>query len=183
VIALPVVLAPVTIGLIWKLLFHGDYGPAAHLLHGLGLFSESSILGTPTSAFWAVVLVEIWHWTPFFVVVLLAGLESIPPVTYEAARADGASEVLIFRLITLPLLRPVILVALIFRFLDSFKEFDKVFVLTHGGPSSATEFLSVYCWIVSFEHGEIGYGSAITGIAFLMLLATCGIVIWRYRES
>lgn len=183
VIALPALLAPVTVGLVWRLLLHGDYGPIAYLIQSAGWLQTGSILGDPKSAFWALVSIDVWQWTPFVAIVLLTGLQTIPLVPYEAAMIDGASEWQIFRDITLPLLRPAIIVVLLFRFVDAFKEFDKIFVLTHGGPASATELISIYAWVVSFEHGELGYGSAVTLILFVGIAIVCNIVLLMSRRE
>lgn len=182
-IALPALLAPVTVGLIWRLMLHGDYGPVAYVLQSTGWLQNGSILGDPTSAFWAVVAMDIWQWTPFVAVVLLTGLEGIPRLPYEAAMIDGASTWQIFRDITLPLLRPAIIVVLLFRFVDAFKEFDKIYVLTHGGPASSTEVISIYAWIVSFEHGDLGYGSAITLVLFVFVAIVCNAVLRISRKE
>ncbi len=182
-IALPALLAPVTVGLVWRLLLHGDYGPVAFVLQSAGWLQSGSILGDPTSAFWAAVGVDIWQWTPFVAVVLLTGLQTIPKSPSEAAMIDGATRWQIFRDITLPLLRPAIVVVLLFRFVDAFKEFDKIYVLTHGGPASGTEVISIYAWIVSFEHGDLGYGSAITLILFVFVAIVCNAVLLISRRE
>jgi multiple sugar transport system permease protein len=180
-IALPVVIAPVTVGLAWRLLLHGDYGPVAWLLLKSGLFKGGSILGETSSAFWAVVVVDIWQWTPFFTIVLLAALKAIPRQPYESAMIDGAGRRDLFLTITLPLIWPTVMIALLFRVIDSFKEFDKIFVLTQGGPASSTELLSIFVWIVSFEHGDLGYGSAVSLLMFLAVEFGCLLLIWRRR--
>jgi multiple sugar transport system permease protein len=181
-IALPALLAPVTVGLVWRLMLHGDYGPVAYLLQSAGLY-EGSILGDPRLAFWSVVVVDVWQWTPFVAVVLLTGLQTIPRYLYESAMIDGASDWQVFRDITMPLLRPTVVVVLLFRFVDAFKEFDKIFVLTRGGPASSTEAISVYAWLVSFDHGELGYGSAITLILFVVVAISCSAVLFTARRE
>jgi multiple sugar transport system permease protein len=181
-IALPALLAPVTVGLMWRLLLHGDYGPVAYLIQSAGM-GAGSILGDPRLAFWAVVVVDVWQWTPFVAIVLLTGLQVIPRLPYESAMIDGATDWQIFRSITMPLLRPAIVVVLLFRFVDAFKEFDKIFVLTRGGPASSTEVMSVYAWVVSFDHGELGYGSAVTLILFVAVAVVCNVVLLASRKE
>jgi multiple sugar transport system permease protein len=172
-LCVPLVLAPVTVGMIWRLLLHGDYGPIGYFLSGALSAQRPSILGSPGSAFWALVGVDIWQWTPFFTIALLAALHNIPATPLAAARIDGASPVRIFFTITLPLLRPALSIALFLRLMDSFKEFDKIFVMTRGGPASATELSSVFAWIVTFGHGDLAYGSAVTLLLYLLIYLVC----------
>lgn len=183
VLAVPMLLAPVTVGMIWRLLLHGDYGPLGYYLSRLPVANITSILGTPSTAFVALALIDIWQWTPFFAVVLLAALHSLPQEPLLAAAVDGASQSRVFWTIIVPMLRPAITVALLIRAMDSFKEFDKIFVLTRGGPASATELVSVYTWIVSFDHGELGYGSAITVLIYLLIYAGSFGLFWTARKE
>jgi multiple sugar transport system permease protein len=182
-LAIPMLLAPVTVGMIWRLLLHGDYGPIGYYVTRMPALQIDSILGSPTTAFLAVAFVDIWQWTPFFAIVLLAGLHSLPQEPFQAAMVDGASRSRVLWTLTIPLLRPAITVALLIRFMDSFKEFDKIFVLTRGGPASATELVSVYTWIVSFEHGELSYGSAVTILIYLMIYVACVGLFWTARKD
>jgi multiple sugar transport system permease protein len=177
-LVVPMLLAPVTVGMIWRLLLHGDYGPIGYYLTRLPPLQGSSILGNPILAFFAIAIVDIWQWTPFFTVVILAGLLNLPEAPFRAAAVDGASRSRMFWTITVPLLRPTLTVGLLVRSMDSFKEFDKIFVLTRGGPASSTELTSVYTWIVSFDHGALGYGSAIT-VAIYLLVYAGSIAIFR----
>ena len=183
VLVVPMLLAPITVGMIWRLLLHGDYGLLGYYLGRLSFPGSGSILGTPTTAFAAVVLIDIWQWTPFFVIILLAGLYSMPEAPFQAARVDGASNGRIFRTLTLPLLRPAITVGVLIRAMDSFKEFDKISVLTRGGPASATELVSVYAWIVSFDHGELAYGSALTILVYLLIYFASTGLFWVGRKD
>lgn len=182
-IALPALLAPVTTGVIWRLLLHGDYGLVSYMAQSIGLLEQRSVLSDPNLAFGAIVAIDIVQWTPFFAIVILAGLKALPTLPYEAARVDGASNRFIFRTVTFPLLRPVIAMSILFRFMDCAKEFDKVFVLTRGGPASATELLSIYSYLVCFEHGQLGYGSAITLLFFVIVLFGCNIVLRSIRAE
>ena len=176
-------LAPVTVGMIWRLLLHGDYGPIGYYVSRMPALQIESVLGSPATAFMAVVFVDISQWTPFFAIVLLAGLHSLPQEPFQAAMVDGASRLRVFWTLTIPLLRPAITVALLIRLMDSFKEFDKIFVLTRGGPASATELVSVYTWIVSFEHGELSYGCAVTVLIYVMIyIASIGL-FWTARKD
>jgi multiple sugar transport system permease protein len=183
IISLPLLLAPVTVGMIWRLLLHGDYGPIGYFLTHAPSMGVQSILGMPNTAFAALVAVDIWQWTPLFTIVLFSALRGLPEAPFLAAQVDGARPRTILRTITLPLLRPAIVVVLLIRFMDSFKEFDKIFVLTRGGPASATELLSVYAWIVSFEHGDLGYGSSVTVLIYLVIYLTCVALFTAARKD
>jgi trehalose/maltose transport system permease protein len=121
----------------------------------------------------------VWKTTPFVALVLLAGLQSIPEDVYEAADVDGAARARIFTSITLPLLRPAVLVALLFRSLDAFRVFDAIYVLTEGGPANATETLSIYAYKTLLRSGDFGYGSALSVATFACVLGI-GLVFLRF---
>jgi ABC-type sugar transport system permease subunit len=146
--AVPTVVA----ALIWRFLFEGS---------AFNWFAE------PLAAWVPIVLADAWKMTPFVALLLLAGLQSIDPALYDAARMDGATVWQQFRHITLPLLRPALLVALLFRTLDAFRVFDVVYVMTAGGPGTATEVLSLYTFSTLLQHLRFGYGSALSMIIFL----------------
>jgi ABC-type sugar transport system permease subunit len=146
--AVPTVVA----ALIWRFLFEGS---------AFNWFAE------PLAAWVPIVLADAWKMTPFVALLLLAGLQSIDPVLYDAARMDGASVWQQFRHVTLPLLRPALLVALLFRTLDAFRVFDVVYVMTAGGPGTATEVVSLYTFSTLLQHLRFGYGSALSMIIFL----------------
>jgi multiple sugar transport system permease protein len=148
----------------WAWLFNADYG----LLHRL--LPSVDWLGSPGTALSAAVLVDVWKTTPFVALILLAGLQSIPEDVYEAARVDGAGRARIFTGVTLPLLRPSILLALLFRSLDAFRVFDAIYVLTEGGPANATETLSIYAYKTLMRSGDFGYGSTLSVATFACVL-------------
>lgn len=146
--AVPTVVA----GLIWRFLFEGS---------AVNWFAD------PVAAWVPIVLADAWKMTPFVALLLLAGLQSIDPALYDAARMDGASAWQQFRHVTLPLLRPALQVALLFRTLDAFRVFDVVYVMTGGGPGTATEVVSLYTFSTLLQHLRFGYGSALSMIIFL----------------
>jgi multiple sugar transport system permease protein len=122
-------------------------------------------------------IVDFWHWTSFLFLILLAGVESLPFDLYEAARVDGATEFQVFRYITLPLLRPTIIVAMMLRTIFAFKVFDQIFLLTSGGPGTATEVISLYIYKVFFVQNRLGYGAFLA----LMMALIMGIFVSFYR--
>ncbi|UTW59516.1 sugar ABC transporter permease [Kordiimonas sp. SCSIO 12603] len=182
VVAIPIVLAPVTVGMLWRLLLHGDYGPIGFYLRELGIVN-GTILGDPSFAFVGIVLADIWQWTPLFIIILFTALKSIPERPIRAAKLDGANGIQLFWSIQMPLIKPAVLLAVLIRVMDSFKEFDKAFQMTHGGPASSTELINIYTWIVSFQHGDIGYGSAITVIIYILIYCICLALFKTFRKD
>ncbi|RKH90780.1 sugar ABC transporter permease [Corallococcus sp. AB045] len=157
---------------LWAWMFNPDYGLINRLLGG----AEINWLGAPGYALHAAILVDVWKTTPFVALLVLAGLQGIPEDLYKAARVDGASGWRQFRSITIPLLKPALLLAVLFRSLDAFRVFDAIYVLTEGGPANTTETLSIYAYKTLMRSGDFGYGSTLSVATFLgvVLLA----VVW-----
>lgn len=158
---LPTMVAPVVVGMMWRLLLMPSFGPVTYWLNQLGFFTAQSIFSGEFSAFVALVIIDIWEWTPFVMLILLAGLTALPQDPIEAAHLDGASNWQVFRYIQLPLLRPLIVLAVMFRAIDASKVFDTIYVLTGGGPGSATELISIFAYRTTFVSWKLGYGAAI----------------------
>src|SRR5262249_47212435 len=163
--ALPTVVA----ARLWEWIYNPDFGILNHLLQRAGLLAgPRSWLGDPFWALHAAILADVWKTTPFAALILLAGLAAIPPELERAAQVDGATPAAVFFRVTLPLLRPALAVTLLFRFLDSLRIFDAVYVLTGGGPADTTETLAVYVYKTLFQTLRFGYGSALAGAVFLL---------------
>lgn len=163
--------------LIWSYLYNGSSGIIAHLFTQIGLVgSPAQLLTTSNGAFWGIVIADVWKTTPYMALLLLAGLQVIPNSLYESSSLEGASKFQQFRTITLPLLKPSIFVALLFRTLDAFRVFDLIYVLTGGGPGGSTESISVYAYKVMFAQTRFGYGSAMV----LLMAAAVGIITLLY---
>ncbi len=162
--AVPTIVAART----WELIYNYGYGLANYLIMLFGL-SDAPInwLGRPASAFFALVLADVWKTTPFVAIILLAGLQTIPEEIYEQARVDGTNFLQRFLKLTLPMLRPVIAVALIFRSIDTIRILDLIYVVTDGGPGGSTTSLSLYGYKY-FNEGDFGYGSAVAVVAFVI---------------
>ncbi len=174
---LPIVLAPVVIGLIWRqLLFTPRTGLLDLASIALGLGSHNW-LGDRTMALVSVILVHTWQWTPFAFLVFLASLASIPTDLYEAARIDRASAVKRFLYITLPLLRPAIIIVVILRMVMALSAFDAILALTGGGPGTATQILNLYAYRTSFIELNFGYGSALAVVLLIISLGISGILM------
>jgi multiple sugar transport system permease protein len=181
---IPMMLAPVTVGLMWKLMLQGEFGMLTHYLRAAGLLEpQTALLGDHRLVLWIVMLVDVWEWTPFVTLVILAGLLSLPREPFEAAIMDGARPWQVFRDMTVPLLRPILALVALLRGIDAFKEFDKVFILTGGGPGNATELLSIYTWRINFRNWDLGYGATSAFMVYLVVLILCAVfykaIYWR----
>ena len=166
---IPVFIAPVVVGLIWKFMFNYDLGILNYLLNVIGLESINW-LGTTTTAFWSVVLIDTWQWTPFTTLIIKAGLDSVDPTPQEAAYVDGATRFQIFRYVTFPTIAPFFTVALLFRTLDAFKAFDIIYVVTRGGPGGSTYVLGYNIWKTAFYQNQLGLSAAMSVI--MIIIAT-----------
>jgi len=167
---LPMILPPVVVGVIWRLIYNPNFGVLNGALQLLGVdTTRLTWLADPSVALAALVVVDVWEWTPFVFLILLAGLQAIPEEPYEAARIDGSSAWQSFRHVTLPLLAPAILVALLLRTMDLLRLFDQVFILTQGGPGFATETISLYIYKTAFRFFDFGYAAA---MSLVLLVAT-----------
>jgi multiple sugar transport system permease protein len=156
---------------LWAWMFNPEYGVINRLLPG----SDINWLGAPGYALHAAILVDVWKTTPFVALLVLAGLQGISEDLYKAARVDGASTWRTFRSITLPLLKPALLLALLFRSLDAFRVFDAIYVLTEGGPANTTETLSIYAYKTLMRSGDFGYGSALSVATFLCVVVLAAV--------
>lgn len=169
VFILPILVPGIIIGAIWKLMYSYDFGVLNGILLWLGL-TPQDWLGDPDLALLSVIIVDVWHWTPFCFLLLLAGLESLPDDIFEAARIDGASRWQLLRYITLPLMLPTIAVTFVFRMILAFKVFDEIYLLTGGGPGTSTEVISFTIYRRFFTEDQTGYGAAMS-IAVIAVIA------------
>lgn len=167
----PVMVMPIVSALIWYYMLNQRYGVINWFL-GLFGISPQQWLTNRALAMPSVILADVWQWTPFIMLVILAGLRSLPEYVYEAAQIDGLSDWQVFRLITVPLLTPVMLIVVLIRLMDAFKLFDLVYTLTTGGPGGVTETMSYYIYIQAFQFFELGYAAA---LSILMLILITGI--------
>ncbi|CAA9553424.1 MAG: ABC transporter, permease protein 1 (cluster 1, maltose/g3p/polyamine/iron) [uncultured Thermomicrobiales bacterium] len=177
----PMVATPVAIALVWATMFDPNLGVLNYFVEELGL---PPVLWT-SDADWvlpALALVDIWEWTPFITLITLAGLSSLPSEPYEAARIDGASPRQILWDLTLPMLRPTIVVAVLFRAIDALKTFDIIQVITQGGADFSSETLNIYAFQNAFNYYHLGYASAIL-VFFFMLVMGVSILLLRVRRA
>ncbi|CAH0117656.1 MULTISPECIES: carbohydrate ABC transporter permease [unclassified Paenibacillus] len=149
----------------WQWLYNADFGLINYLLTQIGIVdSYQNWLGESSSALWAAIAADVWKTTPFMALILLAGLQTVPEEIYEAADMDGIRSWQRFWHITLPLLMPILLTALLLRALDAFRVFDLIYVLTGGGPANSTEVLSSYAYKITFSSTQVGYGASMAAV-------------------
>ncbi|NEO82855.1 MAG: sugar ABC transporter permease [Spirulina sp. SIO3F2] len=184
VVLIPWALPTAVMGLAWAWIFNDQYGIVNSILSGLGLISENiTWLGEPTLAMLTLVFADVWKTTPFVAILLLAGLQSISDDLYEAHAIDGATPWQSFQQITLPLLTPQILIALLFRFAQSFGVFDLVQVMTGGGPAGATEMVSIYIYATVRRYLDFGYGAALVVVTFLLLILAVALTAYGLSKT
>jgi multiple sugar transport system permease protein len=172
-ILLPMMCTNVVIGLTWRLLFNYQFGIINYYIGLIGIH-PIEWLSNPTLAMVSVIIVDVWNTTSYVALMLLAGLQSLPDEPFEAAKIDGATAWQTFIYLTLPLIRPVILVALLWRLIDTFRIFDVVYLLTAGGPARATETVSIYIYNYGFKSFNLGYASAASYTMIMIMLIIAG---------
>ena len=175
-IMLPLMTTPVVVGLIWRFMYNPERGMVNYLLSFVGIVGPDW-LGRQQTAMVAVIVADVWEWTPFVALILLAALQALPEDPYEAARIDGASGWQSFLYITVPLIMPALLVAGLIRLMDAFKTFDLIYVLTLGGPGVSTQVLSLYTYKYGFKFFRMGYASALSYIMVFLIVVVANIFI------
>lgn len=181
VFVMPMMATPVAVALVWTMMFHPQQGVLNYLLSLVGL-PPSLWVYSPTLVIPSLVLVEVWHWTPLVMLIVLGGLAALPTEPYESARLDGASEWQLFRFITLPLVAPFIAVAAVIRTIDALKTFDTIYVITGGGPGTASETINLYLYLQAFAFYNIGTASAVVVVFFVIVLALA-LLLLHVREK
>lgn len=177
----PMMATPVAIALVWRLMYEPNNGIINELLSSVGL-PTSQWVADPGIALWALAVVDTWQWTPLITLIVLAGLSALSTDPYEAAAIDGANAWQTFWRITLPMLRPVIIVAATFRLIDALKTFDIIYVITQGGPAFATETLNLYVYAQSFQYQNLGYASSLL-IVFFAIVVAASVLLLRFRRA
>jgi len=177
VLIIPTIIAPVVVGLIGSLALNSEYGVVGVYLRKMGLV-KTCVLGGPL-ALRAMILIDIWQWTPFVAVILLAGFLSFPKEPFEAAAMDGATPWQTFKFVTIPLIKPLLIITVLLRSIEAFKIFDKIWIMTHGGPGVATETSNVYAYRLNFMHWNLGYGSAVVILLYVVSFLIC-VTFFRY---
>ena len=166
---MPMMATPVAIALVWTMMFHPQLGVLNYILTSLGLPPSTWVYDSAT-VIPTLVMVETWQWTPLVMLIVLGGLASLPTDPYEAAVLDGASTWQVFRHVTLPLVWPFIVVATVIRAIDALKAFDTIFVISNGGPGTASETLNILLYLTAFSFYDMGYSSALVVVFFAVIL-------------
>jgi multiple sugar transport system permease protein len=179
---MPMMATPVAVALVWTMMFHPQLGVLNYLLSLVGIppslwvFDQATVIPS-------LVLVETWQWTPLVMLIVLGGLASLPTEPYESALIDGATPWQMFRNITFPLVLPFIMVATIIRTIDAVKAFDTIFVITLGGPGTASETINLYLYTVAFAFYDIGYASAMVVVFMVVIMALCLILLYLRQRA
>ncbi len=180
--ALPLMVAPIAVGATWRLFTIPGFGPVPYYLdRWFGI--EYNIGKFASHAFATTVLMDIWHWTPFVTLTMLAGLTTLPKEPMEQALVDGANRWQIFRYLTIPMMMPVILTTLFIRLMDALRVVDEVFMLTGGGPGSATRYVGIHIWRIVFPKTDYGYGSAMSMLTLYFTLVLCWLLFVAITQT
>ena len=182
VFILPMMATPVAVALVWTMMFHPQLGVLNYLLSLVGIPPQLWVFD-PGTVIPSLVLVETWQWTPLVMLIVLGGLAALPIEPYESAHIDGASSWQMFRHITLPLVLPFIMVAAIIRTIDGVKSFDIIFVITQGGPGTASETLNIYLYLQAFAFYSIGYASAVVVVFFVIIVALSLTLLYMRQKT
>jgi len=184
VLIIPMVTTPIIVGLMWRFLFYPQYGLLTYWGELISRWLSVPIpvwLEDVRGALFLIIMADVWHWTPFVFLVLSAGLVSLPRWPFEAAELDGANRFQMLRHVTLPLLKRVIFICLVIRGMDAFRTFDKVYALTEGGPSNATEVLSMYLHRVTFRFFYVSRGAALAILALIIILVMTRVALGVFQ--
>ena len=170
IFVMPMMATPVAVALVWTMMYHPQLGVLNYLLSLIGIPPQEWIFNQNT-VIPSLVAVETWQWTPLVMLIVLGGLASMPRDPFESAEIDGANGWQKFRYITLPMILPFIMVAVIIRSIDALKSFDIIYAMTQGGPGTASETINIYLYNVAFSYYDIGYASAIAVVFFIVIIA------------
>jgi len=173
---IPSMMAPIVVGLLWKIMLAGSWGLLSHnVIERFGMLPGTSIFASSDHALIALALVDVWQWTPFMMLAFFAGRQALPMSPYRAAAVDGANAFQTFFRLTLPLLTPLLVVIGMLRFIDAFKIFDSIFILTSGGPGVSTESPSILAYKMTFEQWRIGESAALAVLVWLAFFVLCNV--------
>lgn len=179
---LPLVVPPAVTGMMFLLMLDSSFGVLSRGLYAAGLLDPAKpILGTHSTALWGVLLADVWQWTPFMVLIMLAGLRALPKEPYEAAAIDGASATQAFFKITLPMMSKIIAIAVLIRGIDLFRIYDYIKVMTDSGPGTATETLTAYAGTIYFKNADFPYASTVALLTLFLVIVTANVFIKIFK--
>ncbi|MGQ3142435.1 carbohydrate ABC transporter permease [Rhizobium oryzihabitans] len=182
VFVMPMMATPVAIALVWTMMFHPQLGVLNYLLSFIGIgplewiYNQSTVIPS-------LVLVETWQWTPLVMLIVLGGLAAVPREPNESAEIDGANAWQKFRYLTMPMIAPFLMIAVIIRSIDAVKSFDIIYAMTQGGPGTASETINIYLYNTAFAYYDIGYGSAMAVVFFIIIVALSFVLLMVRQRS
>lgn len=183
IFVMPMMATPVAVALVWTMMFHPQLGILNYLLSLLGVGAQEWIY-SQNMVIPSLVLVETWQWTPLVMLIVLGGLASVPRDPYESAEIDGANAWQKFRYLTLPMIMPFLMIAVVIRAIDAIKSFDIIYAMTQGGPGTASETINIYLYNTAFSYYDIGYGSAMAVVFFVLIVAlSYGLLLVKQKTS
>jgi multiple sugar transport system permease protein len=182
VFVMPMMATPVAVALVWTMMFHPQLGVLNYLLSLVGIPPFAWVYD-PATVIPTLVMVEVWHWTPLVMLIVLGGLAGLPTDPYDSALIDGASSFQMFRYITWPLILPYVMIALLIRTIDSLKVFDTIAVISQGGPGTASETLNYFLYLQAFQFYNIGYASAVVVIFFIIIIALSLLLLYLRQKT
>lgn len=176
ILFIPTMMAPIVVAILWKIMLAGSWGLLSYnILERFGILEKLSVFASPDLALYTIIFIDIWEWTPFMTLALFAGLQSLPVNPYRAAAVDGATPLQTFFRLTMPLMIPLMAVIGLIRFIDAFKIFDTIFILTAGGPGSTTESVSLFTYKMVFDWWKMGPATATAVIIWLLFFVFCNV--------
>lgn len=182
VFVMPMMATPVAVALVWTMMFHPQLGVLNYLLSLVGIPAQEWIFNKNT-VIPSLVAVETWQWTPLIMLIVLGGLASMPRDPFESADIDGANGWQKFFYLTLPMIAPFIMIAVIIRSIDAIKSFDIIYAMTQGGPGTASETINIYLYNTAFAYYDIGYGSAMVAVFFVIIIALSLVLLWARQRT
>lgn len=180
---LPMMVAPVVVGLLWAFLYNGTFGWYFWALRSLHLIPTETVLGSTSTALYALIVTDVWEWTPLIALIVLAGLKRVPQDQMEASWVDGAGPVRSFFQVVLPSLRPLLLIAILLRFMDNVRLIDTFVAMTGGGPANSTKILPYYLYERSFEFFDLGHGAAIALTLLFVTIVVSRLLVLLFAET
>jgi len=181
ILIVPMVIAPLVVGAVFRFMF--DSGGFVEWLLGTVGIDAPAFLSVPNLSLVTVAVVDAWQWTPFVVIIVAAARETLPPEVIEAARLDGANAWQELWYCVLPQIRPLLVLVTLIRFMDSFREFDKIFIMTNGGPGTSSETLPIYLWRYAFQYLDMGYAAAVGFVMLVLISIVSTVVVKAFKAS
>jgi len=180
---IPTIMPPIVIGLLWRFMLHPHLGIIDYLLSQVGFPPHMAWLGNPSTALFSLMVIDVWEWMPLMMLIMLAGLMSIPKAPFEAAKVDGLSRWTTFRKLTVPMIKPMMIVAILIRTMDAFRTFEIIYTGTKGGPGTATKTWEFFAYRIGWEYFNMGLASAFSIIMLFLIIGLCMLLLRSFRRG